>query len=90
LLTFMKFYADWCKPCQAMLPTMERIKDDFEVDVSFVDVNIEDNPQARADYHIRSIPAFVILRDGQEVSRKVGSMGYADLEEWIDNELGNL
>ena len=82
--TLIKFYADWCKPCQAMIPTMDKIKEEFKDELKFVDLNIEDNPNERAKYNIRSIPAFVIIEDGVEVARHTGSMSYSELEAWLD------
>lgn len=85
MLTLMKFYADWCGPCKAMQPTMDKIKEEFADDVIFTDVNIDDNPQTRLDYSIRSIPAFVLLENGEEVERQVGSMTYASMKDWLES-----
>lgn len=84
MLTLMKFYADWCGPCSAMLPTMENLKEEFKDQVIFSDINIEDNPQVRLDYQIRSIPAFILLKDRKEVARKIGSANLSDMQEWIE------
>lgn len=86
MLTLLKFYADWCGPCKAMIPTMDKLKEEFSDDVIFSDVNIDDNPQVRAQYGIRSIPAFVLVKDGQEIDRKVGSATYGDLETWLESK----
>jgi thioredoxin len=82
--TLIKFYADWCNPCKAMLPTMDKIKEEFEGELKFVDINIDDNPQERANYNIRSIPAFVLIEDGKEIARNIGSMTYSQLEDFLD------
>lgn len=86
--TLIKFYADWCGPCKNMLPTMEKLKEEYEGDVIFTDVNIDDNPQLRAEYFIRSIPAFVLLEDRKEVARKVGSGSLGDMREFLDEHRG--
>lgn len=84
MLTLMKFYADWCKPCTAMMPVMEKVKAEFNGEVIFVDIDIENNPQVRSDYHIRSIPAFVLLREGKEIARKTGSASATELTSWLE------
>ena len=86
MLTLLKFYADWCGPCKAMIPTMDKIKEEFSDDVIISNINIDDNPQVRAQYGIRSIPSFVLLKDGQEIDRKVGSQTYGQLEEWLESK----
>ena len=88
MLTVIKFYADWCGPCKAMMPTMNQIKEDYKNKVIFTDVNIDDNPQLRVEHGIRSIPAFVILKDELEVSRKIGSATLSELKEFIDEYRG--
>ncbi|RZK43642.1 MAG: thioredoxin [Hymenobacter sp.] len=82
--TLIKFHASWCKPCQNMVPTMDKIKEEFDGELKFVDIDIDDNPQTRLDYNIRSIPAFVLVEDGAEIDRKIGSLTYSELEEWLD------
>ena len=90
MITLLKFYADWCGPCKAMTPTMDRIKEEYKDEVVFSDINIDDNPQTRLDYGIRSIPAFVLLKDREELSRQTGSQTVSQLAEWLDDELGRL
>ncbi len=83
MLTLLKFYAEWCKPCAALKPTIEKL--DAEDDYLIVsNVDIDDNPQLKVDYSIRSIPTLVLLRDGEEVARKVGSSSLGELKAWVD------
>ena len=83
MLTLLKFKADWCKPCQAMAPIVKQL-DEEDDNLIVQDVDIEANPQVRADYHIRSIPAFVLLKDRQEIARHVGSCSLSELKEFVD------
>ena len=84
MLTIIRFYADWCGPCNAMLSTMNEIKEFYKDEVIFTDVNIDDNPQLRVEHQIRSIPAFLLFKDRTEVSRKIGSATLSELKEFID------
>lgn len=82
MLTLMQFKAEWCGPCKAMQPTVEKLKEDEGLIISVVD--IDNNPQVRLDYQIRSIPAFVLIKDRVEVARKIGSASLSDMQEWIN------
>lgn len=87
MLTLLKFKADWCKPCQAMKPFVEQL--DAENDDLIVrDVDIDDNPQERANYYVRSVPTFVLIRDGQEIARKTGSCTLGELREFLEENRG--
>ena len=42
--TFLEFYAEWCEVCKEMAPKVSDIKDEYEKDINFVFLNV-DNPK---------------------------------------------
>ncbi|MFB6305251.1 MAG: thioredoxin [Haloferacaceae archaeon] len=64
------FYADWCGPCKAMEPVVERIA--AETDAAVAKVDVDANGPLAAEYGVRSVPTFVVFRDGEPVERLVG------------------
>ncbi|MFB6302939.1 MAG: thioredoxin family protein [Haloferacaceae archaeon] len=65
------FYADWCGPCQAMEPVVERLA--AETDATVATVDIEAAEALAHDHGVRSIPTFLVFADGEEVERFVGT-----------------
>jgi thioredoxin 1 len=68
------FYADWCGPCRAAAPVLERIAAQFEGKVKVVKVNV-DEPKAStraAGYGVRGIPNFTLFKNGVKVKEIVG------------------
>ena len=73
-IAVIDFYADWCGPCRAIMPTVEAMAKDYEgTGVVVAKVNVDNCPILQQQFGIRSIPAFVVLKDGVEIARQVGS-----------------
>ena len=87
MVTLIDFYADWCGPCKVMKPIFENVAPDYEGKVEFKKVDVEEETELSAKFGIMSIPTFVILKDEQEVSRKMGAMPEQVLRDWIDSNI---
>jgi len=71
MLEVKKFYATWCGPCKMLTPIIEQVKGKFN-DVSFQDINIDEQFEVAQKYYVRSVPTVIIEKDGQEVQRFAG------------------
>lgn len=67
----IKFSAEWCGPCKKMEPTVEKLESEFK-GATFLTVDVDDVPTIAQKYKVRTLPTFVILKDGQEVHRVTG------------------
>lgn len=73
------FWAPWCGPCKIMNPVIEEIEHEMGDKVEFEKINVDEHQDMAAQNGIMSIPTFLILKDGQEVGRKIGVTSKADL-----------
>jgi len=80
------FYADWCGPCQTLLPTVHKLAEEFEGEVSIRKVNVDQNQELAAAFGVRSIPTLVQITDGKEISRIVGLVTEKDLRSRIEQQ----
>ena len=87
MIQLLDFYADWCGPCQVMKPVFKEIEKDYEGKVEFKQVDVENDGTQAAQFGVMSIPTFVILKEGKEVSRKIGAMPKDVLKSWLDANL---
>ena len=76
----MKFHADWCGPCKSYGPIFEQVTKglkDWEVE----EYNIESPKgiEMSVTYGINSVPSTVIIVDGKEPRKLVGTLSAADL-----------
>jgi len=74
------FTADWCAPCKALGPTMERITAITPVNK----VNIDYEADVIQKYGVRNIPTVILVENGQEVRRFTGNKSYNEVINFIN------
>lgn len=67
----VKFTADWCGPCQAIAPFVEKLVNDNKLTLVVVDVD-KDNHLSQ-EFEIKAMPTIVFIIDGKEKDRIVGA-----------------
>lgn len=80
----LDFWAKWCGPCQMAGPIVEELSQDVNglAKVGKVDVDLEQS--LSQFYGVMSIPTFIVVKDGKEISRFVG---YRD-KSFMRSQLG--
>lgn len=78
------FYADWCHPCHALAPELERLSLRVGEGVTFVKVDIDAHPELTQELGIFSVPTVVHFGSGgEEVARTIGAMRADALAELL-------
>ncbi len=64
----IKLSASWCSPCKAYAKTFEEVSRNEEFkDISFEEIDIEENDNIAEKYKVRSVPTTVILDENENV-----------------------
>ena len=82
------FWAEWCGPCKALAPAVEKVAGEYEGKAKFVKLNIDDNNQVAQQYGIKGIPTLILFKNGAEADRTVGLTTKDNISRMIDRVLG--
>lgn len=81
------FWAEWCGPCRAVSPILDKIAEEHSEKLDIVKLNVDDNPETAMKYGITSIPAMYVFKGGEVVKRVIGAKPKpaleADLAEFL-------
>lgn len=81
------FWAEWCGPCRAVSPILDKIAEENADKLDIVKLNVDDNPGTAMKYGITSIPAMYVFEKGEVVKRVIGAKPKpaleADLAEFL-------
>lgn len=81
------FWAEWCGPCRAVSPILDKIAEENADKLDIVKLNVDDNPETAMKYGITSIPAMYVFQNGEVVKRVIGAKPKpaleADLAEFL-------
>ena len=80
----LDFYADWCGPCQSLLPTVEKLFEEYEGKVEIQKVNVDQNRDLAIKYGVRSIPALFFIKDTEIVDKLNGVVSESILKEKLE------
>jgi thioredoxin len=78
------FWADWCGPCKALAPVLEREVAAREGEVVLAKLDVDANPNIASHYEIRGIPAVKAFRNGHVAAEFVGALPPASVAEFLD------
>ena len=70
--TLVDFYATWCGPCKMQAPILEQVKNAVGDDANVIKIDIDNNREVAAHYHVQSVPTLIIFKAGEAVWRAVG------------------
>ena len=85
--SIVDFYADWCGPCQALLPVLENLEQSFEKQIVFAKVNVDKNPDLAQKFNVTSIPSLFFIKNKVIVENLKGLQPKNILENHIESLL---
>jgi len=77
------FWAEWCGPCHAVSPVLERIVEERNGDLKLVKINIDEEQELAMRFGIQSIPTMILFKDGQPAAATMGARPKGDIERQL-------
>jgi thioredoxin len=74
------FWAEWCGPCHAVAPVLDRIVDESNGELRLVKVNIDEQPALAQRFGVQSIPTMILFKDGEPAAAAIGAQPKTALE----------
>jgi len=65
-------YANWCGPCRALAPVLEKYAELYEGQVKFLKVNLDEEPDVAEVYRVEAVPTLLLFQNGRVVDRITG------------------
>ena len=84
------FWADWCEPCKALTPLLEKVVNQAGGTVKLVKVNVDENKDLAAQLRVQSLPTVMAFKDGQPVDGFAGVLPESEIKAFIVKVGGNF
>lgn len=81
------FWADWCQPCQVLMPLLEKLAQEYKGAFRLAKVNADAQPQLAAHLGVRSLPTVKIVKGGRLVDEFTGALPESRIRAVLDKHV---
>ena len=86
----LDFTGDWCAPCKAMAPAVEKLAEKYAGKMKFYRMDIDDNEDLADDLKVEAVPTFILFDGNCIVKQDHGNIGATKLEQYVTEVLNRV
>jgi thioredoxin 1 len=83
------FWADWCRPCLMLTPTVEEIAREHAGKLKVVKLNVDENMNVPGKFSIRGIPTLLVFKGGQVADQIVGAVPKEQIVKILERHISS-
>ncbi|WP_235071080.1 thioredoxin [Leptolyngbya sp. Heron Island J] len=86
-LTVIDFTASWCGPCKLVGPLMDQLATEYGDKITVAKLDIDNNKPVAKRFGIKSIPAVLYFKQGEQVDIVIGVKPYSEFSTTLEKHL---
>lgn len=83
----LDIWADWCSPCLALGPVLEKVIPEFEGRVLLAKLDADENMKIAGHYRVRGFPTVILFSQGEELERFTSARTPQFVRDFLDSHL---
>ena len=87
LPVLVDFWAVWCAPCLAIVPTLDHLSQNYKDKLKIVKLNVDEQMKTASTYGVRSIPTLLLFKGGELKETIVGALPQDKILEILSKHL---
>jgi len=80
-------WADWCEPCKALMPVLEKLAAEYAGAFLLAKVNADEQQMIAQQFGVRSLPTVIVMQQGQPVDGFAGAQPETAIRELLEKYL---